>query len=58
MSLEPTGVHGLLKRHKLFTHKYNRKYCLHSAFFIEMYCRENYFSNGKPVTGKNTVRPA
>ena len=22
MSLEPTGVHGLLKRHKLFTHKY------------------------------------
>lgn len=23
MSLELTGVHGLLKRHKLFTHKYN-----------------------------------
>ena len=22
MSLELTGVHGLLKRHKLFTHKY------------------------------------
>ena len=24
MSLELTGVHGLLKRHKLFTHKYNK----------------------------------
>ncbi len=23
MSLELTGVHGLLKRHKLFTHKYS-----------------------------------
>lgn len=23
MSLELTGVHGLLKRHKLFTHKYD-----------------------------------
>ena len=25
MSLELTGVHGLLKRHKLFTHKYYKK---------------------------------
>ena len=25
MSLELTGVHGLLKRHKLFTHKKIRK---------------------------------
>lgn len=25
MSLELTGVHGLLKRHKLFTHKKYRK---------------------------------
>ena len=33
MSLELTGVHGLLKRHKLFTHKYYEKeifkvYCM------------------------------
>lgn len=26
MSLELTGVHGLLKRHKLFTHKQFSKY--------------------------------
>ena len=26
MSPEPTGVHGLLKQRKLFTHKYVRKY--------------------------------
>jgi hypothetical protein len=24
MSPEPTGVHGLLKQRKLFTHKYNK----------------------------------
>lgn len=35
MSLELTGVHGLLKRHKLFTHKYNksrRTHCLKVKF--------------------------
>jgi hypothetical protein len=25
MSPEPTGVHGLLKQRKLFTHKYGRE---------------------------------
>ena len=26
MSPEPTGVHGLLKQRKLFTHKYETKF--------------------------------
>ncbi len=33
MSLEPTGVHGLLKRHKLFTHK-TYIYILYLLFYL------------------------
>lgn len=47
MSLELTGVHGLLKRHKLFTHKY--LYSLSeslSLFFLQSGGCHVYIVNG------------
>ena len=55
MSLELTGVHGLLKRHKLFTHKYiytkEKKY-KHRFRFIEPRSQLSS-TNTKPLLHRN-----